>query len=105
LIKDLCVRDEKVQKEEKRKSENKITVDNKHYYLHKIIWLDIVGNSTLESAEEFLKMKPAEIITYAFIFKKDKNNLYTFSSYSLDGSFGDRNVIPLGVVKDYFQLS
>ena len=34
-------------KEEKRKNENKITVDNKHYYLHKIIWLDIVGNSTL----------------------------------------------------------
>ena len=49
-------------------------------------------------------MKPAEIITYAFIFKKDKNNLYTFSSYSLDGSFGDRNVIPLGVVKDFCQI-
>lgn len=91
-------------KEEKRKNVNKIVVDNKHYNLHKIIWNDIVGNSTLESSEEFLKMKPAEIITYAFIFKQDKNNLYTFSSYSLDGSYGDRNVIPLGVVKDFFQL-
>jgi len=92
-------------KEEKRKKENKIVIDHKHYHLHKIIWNDIVGNSTLESAEEFLKMKPAEIITYAFIFKQDKNNLYTFGSYSVDGSYGDRNVIPLGVVKDYFPLS
>jgi hypothetical protein len=54
--------------------------------------------------EEFTKMKPVEIITYAFIFKKDKNNLYTFASYSLDGGFGDRNVIPLGVVKDFCQI-
>ena len=35
---------------------------------------------------------------------KDKNNLYTFASYSLDGGFGDRNVIPLGVVKDFCQI-
>ena len=105
MIKDQCVRDEKVQKEEKRKNENKIVLDGKNYHLHKIVWIDIVGDSGLCSSEEFVKMKPAEIITYAFIFKKDKNNLYTFSSYSLDGSFGDRNVIPLGVVKDYFQLS
>ena len=53
---------------------------------------------------KFTKMKPVEIITYAFIFKKDKNNLYTFASYSLDGGFGDRNVIPLGVVKDFCQI-
>tara|TARA_Y100001934_G_scaffold60202_1_gene74633 strand:- start:193 stop:480 length:288 start_codon:yes stop_codon:yes gene_type:complete len=92
-------------KEEKRKNENRIVLDGKNYHLHKIIWTDIVGNSALESSNEFTKMKPAEIITYAFIFKKDKDNIYTFSSYSLDGSFGDRNVIPLGVVKDYFQLS
>ena len=92
-------------KEEKRKSENRIVLDNKSYYLHKISWFDIIGDSTIGSMEEFTKMKPVEIITYAFIFKKDKNNLYTFASYSLDGSFGDRNVIPLGVVKNYFPLS
>ena len=94
-----------MQKEEKRKKENKIVLDNKSYYLHKITWFDIIGDSTIGSIEEFTKMKPAEIITYAFIFKKDKNNLYTFDSYSLDGGYRDRNVIPLGVVKDYFQLS
>ena len=93
-----------MQKEEKRKNENKIVLDGKNYHLHKIVWIDIVGDSGLCSSEEFVKMKPAEIITYAFIFKKDKNNLYTFSSYSLDGSFGDRNVIPLGVVKDFCQI-
>jgi hypothetical protein len=93
-----------VQKEEKRKKENKIVLDNKSYYLHKISWFDIIGDSTIGTIEEFTKMKPVEIITYAFIFKKDKNNLYTFASYSLDGGFGDRNVIPLGVVKDYCQI-
>ena len=105
MIKDLCVREEEVQKkEEKRKSENRIVLDNKSYYLHKISWFDIIGDSTIGSMEEFTKMKPVEIITYAFIFKKDKNNLYTFASYSLDGGFGDRNVIPLGVVKDFCQI-
>ena len=40
-----------MQKEEKRKKENKIVLDNKSYYLHKITWFDIIGDSTIGSIE------------------------------------------------------
>ena len=89
--------DEKMQKE-KRKNV-KINVDSKSYFLHSITWQDLVGDSGISSVEEFNKMKCATIVTIAFIYKKDKNYLYTFASYSNDGYFGDRNIIPLGVIK------
>ena len=91
------VGEKKVQKE-KRKNV-KINLDSKSYFLHSITWQDIVGDSGISSVEEFNKMKCATIVTIAFIYKKDKNYLYTFASYSNDGYFGDRNIIPLGVIK------
>ena len=45
-------------------------------------------------------MQLAEVITYAFIYKQNKDQIFTFASYSKDGGFGDRNVIPVGVIKD-----
>jgi hypothetical protein len=45
-------------------------------------------------------MKPAEMITHAYIFSKDKKNLKTFASYdSSFESFSDRNVFPTGCIK------
>jgi len=45
-------------------------------------------------------MKPAEMITFAYIFSKDKNMLKTFSSYDNSSeSFSDRNVFPIGCIK------
>ena len=90
--------------ERKSKKDTKIRIEDKEYFLHKIIWEDIVGDSTIQSTEEFLKMRTAKITTIAYIFKKDKNYLYTFASYSQDGCFGDRNIIPLGVVKKIAQI-
>ncbi len=90
---------EKKVQNEKRKNANKVIVDTKTYFLHKITWQDIVGDSAIGSLDDFNKMKCATIITYAFILKKDKKYIYTFASYSNDGYFGDRNIIPLGVVK------
>ena len=56
--------------------------------------------STISSADEFDKMKCAEMVSEAYIYKKDKNFLYTFSSYQKnDVGFGDRNIIPLGCVQ------
>ena len=85
----------------KRKSAKlEIVIDNKPYELQEIHWLDIVGDSTIASADEFTKMKCAEMVSQAYIYKKDKEFLYTFSSYQKnDVGFGDRNIIPLGVVK------
>ena len=83
----------------KRKKKKKNFLDNKTYYFHKIVWEDIVGDSTIASADEFNKMKTAIIISFAYIFKKENGYLYTFSSYSDDGYFGDRNIIPIGCIK------
>lgn len=91
--------------EKKLKKDIKIQISNKTYLLHEIVWSDIVGDSTIVSLEDFLKMKTATIKTIAYILKQDKNNLYTFASYSDDGYFGDRNVIPVGVVKSINKIT
>ena len=83
----------------RKKKKNKITIDGKEYHFHIIVWEDIVGDSSISSFDDFNKMKTASITSFAYIFKKDRNYLYIFSSYSDDGYFGDRNIIPLGVVK------
>ena len=85
----------------KRKSAKlEIVIDNKSYELQEIHWLDIVGDSTIASSDEFEKMRCAEMVSEAYIYKKDKKFLYTFSSYQKnDVGFGDRNIIPLGCVK------
>lgn len=93
----------KNQLNEKRKK-NKITIDGKEYYFHVIVWEDIVGDSSISSFDDFCKMKTASITSFAYIFKKDENYLYTFASYSDDGYFGDRNIIPLGVVKKIAEI-
>ena len=52
--------------------------------------------------DSFVQLKwwvQAIIISFAYIFKKENGYLYTFSSYSDDGYFGDRNIIPLGCIK------
>jgi|TARA_R100001163_G_C4981140_1_gene137234 hypothetical protein len=92
-------------KEEKRKKNVKVSILGTEYFLHKIIWEDIVGDSTIGSYEEFNKMQTATITTFAFIFKKDTEHLYTFASHSADGFFGDRNIIPNGVVKSVQKMS
>lgn len=85
----------------KRSAKLEIVIDSKSYELHEIHWLDIVGDSTIASADEFAKMKCAEMVSEAYIWKKDKEFLYIFSSYQKnDVGFGDRNIIPLGCIKD-----
>ena len=83
----------------KNEKRNSITIEGKTYYFHKIVWEDIVGDSSIASIDEFNKMKTAIIISFAYIFKQEKGYLYTFASYSDDGHFGDRNIIPMGCVK------
>ena len=85
--------------ERKKRKKSSITIDDKTYYFHKILWEDIVGDSSIGSTDEFNKMKTATIISFAYVFKKENGYLYTFSSYSDDGYFGDRNIIPVGCVK------
>ena len=83
----------------KNQKRNRIVINNNTYELYEIRWLDIVGDSTLGTAEEFDKMTCAEIISIAYIYKKTEKFLYIFSSYQEnDVGYGDRNIIPIGCV-------
>jgi hypothetical protein len=80
----------------RKKSKYKFAViDKKKYYFYKIIWLDILG----DSIKEFDEMKPAEMVTQAYIYSKDNKYLKTFASYDANEAvFSDRNIIPVGCV-------
>ena len=84
----------------KKKSKYKsILINKKRYYFYKITWLDILGDAGHADVNEFNEMKPAEMITHAYIFSKDKKMLKTFASYdSSFESFSDRNVFPMGCI-------
>lgn len=85
----------------KKKSKYKsIIINKKRYYFYKIVWLDILGDSGHADSEEFNQMKPAEMITHAYIFYNDSKLVKTFASYDANAeSFSDRNVFPKGCIK------
>ena len=85
----------------KKKSKYKsILINKKRYYFYKIVWLDILGDSGHADSEEFNQMKPAEMITHAYIFYNDSKLVKTFASYDANAeSFSDRNVFPIGCIK------
>ena len=87
----------------KEKKSNQV-IGDKSYNFYKIIWEDITGDSTIASSDDFNKMKTSIIVSYAYIYKKNNKYLWTFASYSEDGFFGDRNIIPVGLVKSITQL-
>ena len=84
----------------RKKSKYKFAViDKKKYYFYKIIWFDILGDSGHATIKEFDEMKPAEMVTQAYIYTKDNKYLKTFASYDANEAvFSDRNIIPLGCV-------
>ena len=74
-------------------------INKKKYYFYKIVWLDILGDSGHADTNEFMEMKPAEMVTHAYVFYNDSKVLKTFSSYDTNAeSFSDRNVFPKGCV-------
>ena len=87
-------------KSKRKKSKFKsLVIDKKRYYFYRITWLDILGDSGHASVEEFNNMKPAEMVTYGYVFYKDSKVVKTFASYdSREESFSDRNVFPSGCI-------
>ena len=76
-----------------------ILIKDKKYYFYKIKWVDITGDSGHATAEEFGKFKPNEMLSFAYIFKKDIKNVWTFARYdTTEEAFSDRNVFPIGVI-------
>ncbi len=84
----------------KKKSKYRsLVINRKRYYFYTITWLDIYGDSGHADANEMLQMKPAVMVTNAYVFLKDKKRLITFASYDTQQeSFSDRNVFPIGCI-------
>jgi hypothetical protein len=84
----------------RKKSKYKhVFINKKKYYFYKIKWVDITGDSGHATAEEFGKFKPNEMVSFAYIFKKDGKNIWTFASYdTTEEVFSDRNVFPVGCI-------
>ena len=80
-----------------------VTINNKRHLWIKVEWLDICGNSALQSDYEFNKLKAARIVTEAYLydlFEEEGNEFVrSFASYQNvdDIGYGDTNVYPLSV--------
>ena len=90
----------------KKKSKYRhITINKKKHYFYTIKWIDILGDSGHCTAQEFDKMQPELMNTNAYVYSKDKKNLKTFASYDdKEESFSDRNVFPIGVIKEMIKI-
>jgi len=84
----------------RKKSKYKhVVINKKKYYFYKIEWTDITGDAGHATADEFDRFECATMITYAYLYKKKKKFIWTFSSYDTkDEVFSDRNVMPMGCV-------
>jgi hypothetical protein len=67
-------------------------------------WIDILGDTAWADNDEFKEMECSTCVSEGYLFFSDEHKLMTFASYEVeDGeiiSFGDRNVYPLGCVKE-----
>lgn len=90
-----------------KKPSSPVNIGGEKYYKYLIVWNDIVGDSTITDLNDFENMKTAIIKTEAYIFKKTKADIHTFSSYqNEDGEvgFGDRNIIPRSVIQSMIRI-
>ena len=72
-------------------------IGKKKYYFYSIKWIDIAGDAGHATPEEFDKFECAKMITQAYVYKKTKKLLWTFSSYDeKEEVFSDRNIFPIG---------
>ena len=76
-----------------------VVINKKMYFFYKISWMDITADGGHASVEEFDKFECSKMVTFAYIYKKTKKFIWTFSSYDeKDEAYSDRNVFPLGCI-------
>ena len=73
------------------------------FELYKISWEDICSDSGWATNLEFDRMEVSHCISIGFIYKKNKDYVWIFSSYEIDSlgeiTYGDRTVIPANNIK------
>ena len=80
-------------------------IKKKKFYMYKITWIDITGEEDHADIEQFDKMNYSTLITYGFLYSKDRKMIKTFSTYDTeDEIFSGRNVFPIGCIKKMEKL-
>ena len=80
-------------------------IGKKKYYFYKIVWHDPCGDAGHADVDEVKKLKPAIMISQAYIFDKDKKYVWTFSSDDTkDAVFSDRNCFPRSIIKKMIRI-
>ena len=69
-----------------------------------IWWKDITGDSGWASEKEALDMNCAECFNVGVLIKRSKGNTYIASSFTDDGDYGNRDVIPNSVIKKMIKV-
>jgi len=73
------------------------------FELYKISWEDICSDSGWATNLEFDRMEVSHCISIGFIYKKNRDYVWMFSSYEIDSlgeiTYGDRTVIPANNIK------
>ena len=73
------------------------------FELYKISWEDICSDSGWATNLEFDRMEVSHCISIGFIYKKNRDYVWIFSSYEIDSfgeiTYGDRTVIPANNIK------
>ena len=86
-------------KRRRKKRYKHAIINKKKYYFYSIKWFDITGDAGHKSKEEMEKLPISKMITQAYVFKKSKKFLITFSSYdTIDEVFSDTNIFPMGCI-------
>jgi len=58
-----------------------------------------MGDSGHADATEMKELKPATMISQAYVFEKDNKHVWTFASYDSEQAvFSDRNVFPKCII-------
>ena len=83
-----------------------VLINKKRYYFYKISWVDITADGGHATAEEFDKFECSRMISFAYLYKKNKRFIWTFASYDeKDEAYSDRNVFPVGCISKMEKLN
>ena len=91
----------------RKKSKYKhISINKKKYYFYKIKWLDITAEGGHATPDEFDKFECSKMVTFAYVYKRDKKFLWTFASFDeKDEAYSDRNIFPRGVITEMKKIN
>ena len=80
-------------------------INKKKYYFYKLVWEDPCGDAGHADVDEVKKLKPAIMVSQAYIFNKDRKYVWTLSSYDTkEAVFSDLNCFPRAIIKKMVRI-